>query len=56
MSLKINYLDKKKTLFKEQGYFYSTKLKIEAFKGEFDDNTRVKILKFLKTRQRFKKK
>ncbi len=48
MSLKINYLDKKKTSLKNRAIFIQPNIKIEGFKGEFDDNTKVKILKFLK--------
>ncbi len=55
MSLKINYLDKKKTSSKNRAIFIQPNLKIEAFKGEFDDNTRVKILKFLKLGRDLKK-
>ena len=48
MTLKINYLDKKKGTSKNKAFFVGRANKIAEFKGEIDDKTFNDILKFKK--------
>ena len=48
MSLKINYLDNKKTSNKNKAIFVHPDTKISGFKGEFDDKIIQKLVNFLK--------
>ncbi len=54
MTLKINYLDRKKDLSKDIALFLGKEAKISDFKGIFDDKINQKILKFLKQNQKIK--
>ena len=46
MTLKINYLDKKKDINNNKAFFVGRATKIQEFKGEIDDKTFKSILKF----------
>ena len=48
MTLKINYLDAKKSLSKNNALFLDRDTKISEFKGFFDDKTNQKIVNYLK--------
>ena len=54
MSLKINYLDKKKSSNKNKAIFVQQNIKISEFKGEFDDKINQKILKLIKQNKNLK--
>ena len=55
MTLKINYLDTKKSLSKNTALFLGKDTKISEFKGIFDDKTNQKIINFLKSNKNTKK-
>ena len=55
MTLKINYLDIKKTLHKNTALFLGKDTKISEFKGIFDEKTNQKIINFLKNNKNTKK-
>jgi len=48
MTLKINYLDKKKSFKKNKAIFVYPSVKTEAFRGEFDDKINQKIINLIK--------
>ena len=48
MSLKINYLDNKKSSNKNKAIFVHPDTKISGFKGEFDDKINQKLVNFFK--------
>ena len=54
MSLKINYLDKKKSLHNNRAIFIYSNIKISGFQGDFDDQIKHKIQNFLKTSKNLK--
>ena len=54
MTLKINYLDTPKSLFKNRALFLCKETKISEFKGIFDDKTNQKILNYLKKSKNIK--
>ena len=55
MTLKINYLDAKKSLSKNNALFLDRDTKISEFKGFFDDKTNQKIVNYLKKSKNIKK-
>ena len=55
MTLKINYLDRKKSSDKNQAIFVNIDSKISEFKGNFDDKINQKIINFLKSNKNTKK-
>jgi len=52
MTLKINYLDRQKSLYQNIAIFLAKESKISDFKGIFDDRTNQKILGFLKNNKK----
>ena len=54
MSLKINYLDKKKSLHNNRAIFIYSNIKISGFQGDFDDQINQKIQNFLKKSKNLK--
>ena len=54
MTLKINYLDKKKSFHKNRAIFISQNIKISGFRGEFNDNIIQNIQNFLKKNNNYK--
>ena len=48
MSLKINYLDTKKSSNKNKAIFVHPNTKMSGFKGEFDDKINQKLVNFFK--------
>ena len=48
MTLKINYLDKKKTQIKNNAIFVHQNTKIQHFRGKFDNKISNKILSLIK--------
>ncbi len=54
MTLKINYLDKKKAITKNTALFLCKETKISEFKGIFDDKINIKIQKFIKNSKKIK--
>ena len=54
MSLKINYLDKKKSSHKNKAIFVHSNIKTSSFKGEFDLKTNQKIENLIKLNKSIK--
>ncbi len=54
MSLKINYLDKKKPSNKNKAIFVHQNIKISEFKGDFEDRINQKILNLIKQNKNLK--
>ena len=54
MSLKINYLDKKKNSFQNKAIFVTSDTKIVEFKGEFNEKIDQKIINLLKKNKNLK--
>ncbi len=54
MSLKINYLNGKKSSYKNLAVFVHPNTKISGFKGEFDEKINSKLLSFLKKNKNLK--
>ena len=54
MSLKINYLDRKKGLNKNKAFFVDSDIKINQLKQEFDKANSEKILNFIKNNKNLK--
>ena len=55
MTLKINYLDRKKSSSKNVALFLGSNSKISDFKGVFDHKINQKILNFLKNNKKNEK-
>ena len=54
MSLKIKYLDRKKSSNKNKAIFIHLDTKMSGFKGEFDDKINQKLVNFLKNNKNIK--
>ena len=54
MSLKINYLDSKRSSNKNKAIFVNSDTKMSGFKGEFDDKINQKLVNFLKNNKNIK--
>ena len=55
MSLKIKYLDSKKSSNKNKAIFVHPDTKMSGFKGEFDPKINQKLVSFLKKKQEHKR-